>query len=310
MSVVSKLSGTSCQLRASGKSPTMAFVDWLLCFEQLGMLRIVTGKENKFIDHRRKAIYNSENNESEEDFRSSLTGKEEEFLKQIRESLENNEAEVSLRDEDIIRFYRASEDNKQASATLNAYLQWCEKYRPKEITLDEVRNIANSGVVHAHHYDRRGNPCLIVRPQYYSTTDRDEMIRFIIFVIEETLRRAEPPYLKRITVIFDFAEYNRSNVDLALAKELLGMLEKYYPERLERVYVINHSWMLSLVWTVIEPLLDPETRRKFMFIRKNDTLKTFFSDEHLLEEHGGSSEFTFSESSELGFETLQSKTKQ
>ena len=114
--------------------------------------------------------------------------------------------------------------------------------------------------------------------------------------------------MKQITAIFDFQGYNRSDIDLKLAKRVLSMLEKYYPERLERVYVINHSWMLSLVWTVIEPLLDPETRRKIMFIRKNETLKTFFSGEYLLEEHGGSSEFNFDESSSMGFETLD-KTK-
>ena len=121
--------------------------------------------------------------------------------------------------------------------------------------------------------------------------------------------RAEPPYMKRITIIFDFTDYNRSTVDLKLAKELLGLLEKYYPERLERVYVINHSWMLSLVWAVIEPLLDPDTRRKVMFVRKNDTLKTFFSEEHLLEAHGGHSEFSFADSTELGFETLDKSKK-
>ena len=141
------------------------------------------------MEERRQAIYDSASKESEEDFHHGLTAKEKDFLKQTRESLESSETDVSLRDEDIVRFYRASEDSAEASGALNAYLQWADEYRPKEITYDQVRKVAESGVIHAHYYNRRGNPCLVIRPRHYHRVDVDEMTQFVIYVIEETLRR-------------------------------------------------------------------------------------------------------------------------
>ena len=40
MKAVSKISGSSCRLRTYGPTKTVDFIDWLLCFEQIGLLRV------------------------------------------------------------------------------------------------------------------------------------------------------------------------------------------------------------------------------------------------------------------------------
>lgn len=80
-------------------------------------------------------------------------------------------------------------------------------------------------------------------------------------------------------------------------------MNKYYPERLRRVFVINQPWTLSLLWTVVEPLLDPNTRKKVTFIKKQDVLLNYFDKDSLLCDFGGTSTINNPENL-LGFDTL------
>lgn len=45
-------------------------------------------------------------------------------------------------------------------------------------------------------------------------------------------------------------------------KQVSGLSQNYYPERLGRLYVINAPWGFSTVWSVIKGWLDPVTVQK------------------------------------------------
>ena len=117
--------------------------------------------------------------------------------------------------------------------------------------------------------------------------------------------RVGPPYTTKVVAIFDYSKFTRKNSDLELAKVMISVMNKYYPERLRRVFVINQPWTLSLLWSVVEPLLDPDTRKKITFVKKQEELGKSFAEDHLLTEYGGSSEITPG-SDPLGFGTLDS----
>lgn len=81
-------------------------------------------------------------------------------------------------------------------------------------------------------------------------------------------------------------------------------MNNFYPERLKKVFVVNQPWTLSLLYSVIEPLLDPVTRKKICFLKKQELLVHYFPKETLLVDYGG--QWTGDLSGDiLGFSTLE-----
>lgn len=81
-------------------------------------------------------------------------------------------------------------------------------------------------------------------------------------------------------------------------------MNKYFPERLGSVYLINYPWALSIVLSLVEPMLDPDTRKKINLVKKKEDLLNIFDKEHLLPIHGGSSSYNNNQRFLLGFETI------
>lgn len=57
-------------------------------------------------------------------------------------------------------------------------------------------------------------------------------------------------------------------------KQLLGIVQNQYPERLDRALLLNTPGIFYAAWKVISPLLDKQTRDKVFFIDKADTTAT------------------------------------
>lgn len=68
---------------------------------------------------------------------------------------------------------------------------------------------------------------------------------------------------------------------------VVGCMNNYYPERLKKVFVVNQPWTLTMLYSVVEPLLDPVTRKKITFVKKHEMLKDHFPAEYLPAEFGG-----------------------
>jgi hypothetical protein len=71
--------------------------------------------------------------------------------------------------------------------------------------------------------------------------------------------------------------------------------------RLGYVFLVNYPMMLSALWRMIKPLLDPKTAAKIQFVDL-PVLKDYFEESNLLIEHGGTSTFQPSGLS-IGLET-------
>ena len=53
-----------------------------------------------------------------------------------------------------------------------------------------------------------------------------------------------------------------------LGKDMMEVLELYYPERMAKAYVINCPRFFAALWSVAKPLLDPQTANKIKLISK------------------------------------------
>merc|ERR1712137_613061 len=149
-----------------------------------------------------------------------------------------------------------------------------------------------TGVAHFHYKDKCGNPCLVIHSQNHKKRERDlnMMVSFVIFLVEHGLRSVLPQQ-KKFVAIFDYTGFSSKNSDLELAKQLITLMNNYFPERLEIVYLLNYPWALSMLWSVVEPLLDVRTRKKILFAKRKELLLEKFNESSLLPQHGGTSNY-------------------
>jgi len=92
------------------------------------------------------------------------------------------------------------------------------------------------------------------------------------------------PPIEKFAIIFDYTGFSsKKNGDWPVSKEAIHILQNYFPERyasrtqkvcwyqslirvidvrLGYVFLVNYPMMLSALWRMIKPLLDPKTAAK------------------------------------------------
>ena len=129
-----------------------------------------------------------------------------------------------------------------------------------------------------HGNDKHGHPVYIERTgpiscrmhEYLKIRTEEELIvRHIRWqeVCSDRLRMASVHYQKHISkavIIFDMTGTSMSVNPGALRvfKAVVTMDTHYYPERLERLFLINANWMFRGIWAMVSPWLDDATRKK------------------------------------------------
>ena len=81
-------------------------------------------------------------------------------------------------------------------------------------------------------------------------------------------------------------------------------MNQYYPYHVKRILVVNNPWILGLLWRVVSPWLDTDTRDIIHFLSELPALAHFIPPEHLLPEHGGLAPEQADPADLLGLHTL------
>ena len=58
-----------------------------------------------------------------------------------------------------------------------------------------------------------------------------------------------------------------------MMKISIGISQKYYPETLEKMFIINAPWLFRTIWTIVKGWLHKNTSRKISMHKKVPTQK-------------------------------------
>lgn len=104
-----------------------------------------------------------------------------------------------------------------------------------------------------------------------------EYTRYVCYMIELMLKSNGNDKHDKFSVLFDLNGFYLSMVTKANIRKMIGTLiyvaQAQYPERLERVYLVNAPYGFSTAWTLIAALLDAKTTSKIKFCTTKDLLK-------------------------------------
>ncbi|KAI5076631.1 hypothetical protein GOP47_0009110 [Adiantum capillus-veneris] len=143
---------------------------------------------------------------------------------------------------------------------------------------------------------KTGYPLLfmIARHHLGNRTDFQEFKRFVVYTLDKTIASA-PAGVEKYTVIVDLEGIGYKNMDVKSLLSSLQLGQKYYPERLSRMYFVKVPSIFTSFWKMASPFIDKVTREKIYFLDGNgtsDSLIQEFSADNIPKVYGGKAEMT------------------
>ncbi|KAI9033009.1 CRAL-TRIO domain-containing protein [Hyaloraphidium curvatum] len=175
-----------------------------------------------------------------------------------------------------LRFLRARKwDLEKAVDMLVGTLKWRYKAGFADFFRDMERLVGDKGLAAEKGYllpgaDLEGRPVLAA---HFSRHDPKacqviESKRLALYLVE-TVRVALRAPAEALTLVVDFKGFGLSNMDMDLAKFMIGALEAYFPESLGAALLVDAPFIFRGVWAVLKQLLDPVVASKIHFISKS-----------------------------------------
>jgi hypothetical protein len=192
-----------------------------------------------------------------------------------------------LNDATYLRFARARDGNfENALLMLMNCCKWRKERKPHRILLEDVQDILGLGTCFCCGTCRRDRPILVMTPGAANPFPAEHRVKLMLFILEETYRLG----YEQLTWMFDFSKMGERVKDgesEKTRKELMNILQNFYPERLGVLLMLNTPWYMRLVATVVWPFLDKRTKAKIQMSVKPEHLVLYVDPSQLLTQFGG-----------------------
>ncbi|XP_056263358.1 SEC14-like protein 1 isoform X4 [Pseudoliparis swirei] len=217
-----------------------------------------------------------------------LTPLQESCLIRLRQCLQETHKGKIPKDQHVLRFLRARDFNlDKAREFLCQSLTW-RKQHQVDFLLDTwerpqlLQDYYSGGW---HHHDRDGRPLYILRLGQMDTkglvraSGEEGLLRQVLSINEEGLRRCEENTrvfgrpISCWTCLVDLEGLNMRHLWRPGVKALLRIIEVVeanYPETLGRLLILRAPRVFPVLWTLVSPLIDENTRKKFLVYAGND----------------------------------------
>ncbi|KAM4585338.1 SEC14-like protein 1 isoform 1-T1 [Odontesthes bonariensis] len=217
-----------------------------------------------------------------------LTPLQESCLIRLRKWLQETHKGKIPKDEHILRFLRARDFNiDKAREILCQSLTWRKQHQVDYLleTWNSPQVLQDYYTGGWHHHDRDGRPLYILRLGQMDTKGlvralgEESLLRHVLSINEEGLRRCEENTkvfgrpISCWTCLVDLEGLNMRHLWRPGVKALLRIIEVVeanYPETLGRLLILRAPRVFPVLWTLVSPFIDENTRKKFLIYAGND----------------------------------------
>lgn len=217
-----------------------------------------------------------------------LTPLQESCLIRLRQWLQETHKGKIPKDEHILRFLRARDFNiDKARETMCQSLTWRKQHQVDYIldTWHPPQVLQDYYAGGWHHHDKDGRPLYVLRLGQMDTKGlvralgEEALLRYVLSINEEGLRRCEENTkvfgrpISSWTCLVDLEGLNMRHLWRPGVKALLRIIEVVeanYPETLGRLLILRAPRVFPVLWTLVSPFIDDNTRRKFLIYAGND----------------------------------------
>ncbi|XP_075035257.1 SEC14-like protein 5 [Mixophyes fleayi] len=217
-----------------------------------------------------------------------LTPMQESALIHLRQWLQETHKGKIPKDDHILRFLRARDFNKEkAREMLCQSLSWRKQYQVDYIlqTWHPPAILEEYYAGGWHYHDRDGRPLYILRLGQVDTkgllksVGEEAVLRHVLSINEEGQRRCEENThlfgspISSWTCLVDLEGLNMRHLWRPGVKALLRIIEVIeanYPETLGRLLIVQAPRVFPVLWTLVSPFINENSRRKFLIYSGNN----------------------------------------
>jgi len=99
-------------------------------------------------------------------------------------------------------------------------------------------------------------------------------------------------FVSKINIVFDLAEMDVTPdmMGIQFLRKMLHIDQNYYPETLQKMFIINAPWFFTAIWALISPWMDPLIAQKVIILGADflPVLRRFINDDNIPDYLGGS----------------------
>nr|XP_061837561.1 SEC14-like protein 1 [Nerophis lumbriciformis] len=213
---------------------------------------------------------------------------QESCLIRLRQWLQETYKGKIPKDQHVLRFLAANDFNlDKARELLCQSLTW-RKQHQVDFLLDSWQRPQLLQDYYSgdwHHHDKDGRPLYILRLGQMDTKGlmraltEEVLLRQVVAINEEGLRRCEENTaafgrpISSWTCLVDLEGLNMRHLWRPGLKALLRIIEAVeanYPETLGRLLMLRAPRVFPVLWTLVSPLINENTRKKFLVYAAND----------------------------------------
>lgn len=147
----------------------------------------------------------------------------------------------------LLRYLRATKWNlAQAITRLRSTLVWRREFGTETLASEYISDENATGKQVQLGFDKEGRPCLYLLPQNQNTKPGPKQVQHLVFMLERTLD-LHPPGQEGLALLIDFRNTGAGGTPpMAIARQVLDILQNHYPERLGRA-LLTHCKYLFVV---------------------------------------------------------------
>lgn len=158
-----------------------------------------------------------------------------------------------------------------------------ETQAQQDLLAQALRFENSAGKVYVRGYDRQGRALIYMRPARENSTNERNQMRHLVWNIEKAIavtakksKELTGVALEKYNLVIDYDGFKLMNAPpLSTSKYTLDILQKHYPERMYRAYLIHPPAVFNIFWKLVRPFIDPVTKEKVVFCTGKHGLQKF-----------------------------------
>jgi len=182
-----------------------------------------------------------------------------------------------------LRYLTAEKGNTEtATKRIKETIAWREEFKVSSIKqcfeengdseLKEIITFENStSKIYCRGYDKEDRAILYLRPARENSSNGQNNMRHLVYHLEKAIAsslRKSKGKQDKVNIIVDYLDFRFSHTpSISTTKMTLNILQNHYPERLHKGYICNPPRVFVAFWKLIQPFLDPRTKKKIIFCK-------------------------------------------
>lgn len=113
-----------------------------------------------------------------------------------------------------------------------------------------------------------GRPLFVVLVARHSKTASDAATvkRFVCWCLDTAAAASDPAVNPCVSGLFDFRGVGLDSLDIVALRQIFGMLQNHFPERMDRIVMYCAPRLFNALWRLLQPFLDAKTKSKVVFV--------------------------------------------